>query len=78
LFLAGLVFLYIANSHIAEKRVRDIYTLKSECKELRFQYMTLKSDVMHNSTFSEISKEVEPLGLTPAKNVPKKIEVQKN
>ncbi|MEO7174536.1 MAG: FtsL-like putative cell division protein [Saprospiraceae bacterium] len=75
-FLAVLCFLaimHIANAHVAESKVRSIYKLKSELKELRWQYMTLQSDVMYNSTYSQISKKVLPLELEMAIKVPRKI-----
>jgi len=78
LFVGFLMLIYIANAHYSEKKVREIQSYQAELKELRWHYMSLKSDIMYNSKRSEIAKQVEPLGLKPMKGKPKKIIVKKN
>jgi hypothetical protein len=56
LFLIGLF--YISSSHFVEKRMREIQSLKHELKELRWEYMAVKSDLMHNSTLSQVAESV--------------------
>ncbi len=63
LFLAVIALVYIANSHLAEKKVRRINKLSSEIKELKWEYLSVKSELMFRSKLSEVSKAVEPLGL---------------
>ena len=38
--------------------MRAIHTLKSDLKELRWEYMAVKSDLMHSSTLSQVSSAV--------------------
>jgi hypothetical protein len=63
LFLGFLTVVYIANTHFAERQVREIQTLQREVKELKRQYNSLKSDLMFESRLSEIGEEVAVMGL---------------
>jgi len=78
LFLAFLVLIYIANAHYSERKVRQIQGMKKELKELRWEYMALKSELTFNSRKSQVSRAVEPQGLEPPKGRPKKIVVKRN
>jgi hypothetical protein len=77
LFLAALALIYIANSHLAEKKVRRINKLGREIKELKWEYLNVKSELMFRSKMSEVSKAVDPLGLKPLSSPPQKIELEK-
>ncbi|KAA2240996.1 hypothetical protein F0L74_30875 [Chitinophaga agrisoli] len=77
LFLSLLALVYIANSHLAEKKIRRINKLGKEIKELRWEYLNVKSELMFRSKMSEVSKAVEPLGLKSLNNPPQKIEIKK-
>jgi hypothetical protein len=77
LFLSLLALIYIANSHLAEKKVRRINKLGREIKELKWEYLNVKSELMFRSKMSEVSKAVEPLGLKELSIPPQKIELQK-
>lgn len=63
LFLAMLAVVYIFNGHYADKTIRDINRTSKEVKELKYEYITVKSEVMFRSKPSELVKAVEPLGL---------------
>ena len=63
LFLGLLATVYIANAHYSEKKVRQIQQLQNEVKELRWNYMSIKSDLMYNSKRSEVVKQAEALDL---------------
>lgn len=76
LFLAVLALVYIANSHLAEKKVRRINKLSKEIKELKWEYLSVKSELMFRSKLSEVSKAVEPLGLQELNAPPQRIEVK--
>lgn len=73
LFLSGLALIYIANSHLAEKKIRRLNKLSKEIKELKWEYLNVKSDLMFQSKMSEVNKAVEPLGLKVLNNPPQKI-----
>lgn len=76
LFLSFLTVIYIANSHYAEKQVRQIQTLQKEVKELKRQYNSLKSEIMFKSRLAEIGEEVESLGLRKTAGRVKRIVVE--
>ncbi|MBK8952321.1 MAG: hypothetical protein IPM85_08640 [Chitinophagaceae bacterium] len=63
LFLAVLAVLYIYNGHYADKTIRRINKTAKEVKELKYEYIAVKSKVMFQSKQSELIKAVEPLGL---------------
>jgi Bacteriodetes cell division protein (FtsL-like) len=63
LFLALLAVIYIYNGHYADKTIRSINKTSKEVKELQYEYITVKSEVMFRSKPSELVKAVEPLGL---------------
>lgn len=74
--IAVLGILHVANNHRIEKKVREINSLEKELKELRWMYMTTKSDLMFKSKQSEVAKMVEELGLEESVKAPYKIEVE--
>ena len=76
LFLSVLAVVYIANNHLAEKKIRKINRLGKEIKELKWEYLYLKSELMFNSKLSEVSKAVEPLGLKEMSTPPQRIMVK--
>lgn len=76
LFLSALALVYIANSHLAEKKIRRINKLGKEIKELKWEYLNLKSELMFRSKMSEVSKAVEPLGLKELSTPPQRIIVK--
>lgn len=75
LFISLLGLIYIANAHFAEKKVRQIQSMQRDVKQLRWEYMTLKSENMYNSKLSEVRKNAENDGLKLRK--PRKIESRK-
>ena len=78
LFLSFLAMIYIANAHYSEKKVREIQNLQSELKQLRWQYMSLKSELMYESKRSEVLKAVKHLGLKMNKKKPNKIIIRED
>lgn len=73
LFCGFLALLYIANAHTVEKRIRKISRLETEMKDLRAEYISLKSELMYLSKQSEVAKRVEVAGLKELRSAPKKI-----
>jgi hypothetical protein len=63
LFLTLLAVVYIYNGHYADKTIRNINRTAKEVKELKYEYIAVKSEVMFQSKPSELVKAVEPLGL---------------
>jgi len=77
-FLCVLGMIYIANSHMAVKSIRDIDRLNKEVKELSWEYKSLKSDLMFRSKLTEVAKKVDTLGIKELIEPPKKIIVNGN
>lgn len=75
LFLFGLGILYIANSHYAESNVIVTARTERELKELRSEFITIRSDLMTALRQTEVAKAVEPLGIKESVVPPKKIVV---
>ncbi len=75
-FIAFLTVIYIANAHYSEKTVREIQVLQSELKELRWKYMSLRSELMYKNMYSEVEDRVEKDGLKFQPQLPKKIVVK--
>ncbi|PLX11211.1 MAG: hypothetical protein C0598_08670 [Marinilabiliales bacterium] len=63
LFLALLASIYIANNYLAENKIRKVNDLREELKELRYEYITGKSDLMEASKQSNISDRLKVLGI---------------
>ncbi|MCX2484067.1 FtsL-like putative cell division protein [Pedobacter sp. MR2016-24] len=72
-FLSLLTMLYIANSHMAVKNIRDIDKLNKEVKELSWEYKSLKADLMFKSKLTEVAKKVDTLGIKELTEPPRKI-----
>ena len=76
IFLCVIGMVYIANSHMAVKKVRDIDKLSKEVNELSWEYKSLKADLMFKSKMTEVAKKVDTLGLKELVEPPKKIIVR--
>lgn len=78
LFLSCLGMLYIGNSHVAMKNIRNIDRLKKEVKELSWEYKSLKADLMFKSKLTEVAKKVDTLGVKTLTEPPRKIIIKNN
>ncbi|HHB78057.1 MAG TPA: hypothetical protein ENK85_02340 [Saprospiraceae bacterium] len=77
LLIALLGVIYIAFSREAEYNVRKIQVLKKDVRKLRWEYMSLQSELMYTSTQSQIIKTMEAKGYTVDKKGPQRIIVPK-
>jgi hypothetical protein len=75
-YVALLAMIYIGNTYYTEKKFRTIEQTKTELKELRYQYITTKSNLMFMGRQSEISKRAVQLGLKESLMPPYKIRYQ--
>lgn len=75
-FLGFLAIVYIANSHLAERNVREIQRLQKEIKELKWEYTSIKSETMYKSLQSQLDPSVESSGLQLDPQGPKVIVVE--
>ncbi|MEJ7558689.1 MAG: FtsL-like putative cell division protein [Pedobacter sp.] len=78
IFISVLCMLYIANSHMAVKNIRNIDKLNKEVKELSWEYKSLKADLMFKSKLTEVAKKVDTLGIKELTEPPNKIVVSRN
>ena len=81
LFLTLISMFYIANTYYAEKKERNIQALRKSLKELRYEYITTRSELMNQSQQSEVARRLEALHIkesrVPPVKVIKKIESEK-
>lgn len=63
LFLTFLAVIYIYNGHYADKLNRELGRTAKDLKELKYEYKTVKGEVLFRSKQSELVKAVEPIGL---------------
>ena len=77
-FLTFLGIVYIANGYYAEKIVRDLHKTGNDVKELRSEYITIKSDLNYKSKQSQVAQATELLGIIESTTPPTKIVVDDN
>jgi hypothetical protein len=78
LYIALLGMIYIGNTHLAERNVRDIGKINKEVKELGWDYKVSKADLAFKSTYSEIKKRVDTMGIRSSLTPPQKINVRED
>lgn len=76
LYLALLAFIYIANNYYAENNIREINKLRSELKELRYEYINTKTELMHLEKQSQIAKKLAKKGIKKNKQPVKTITIK--
>lgn len=76
-FLTFLGILYIANGYYAEKTVRELYKVGNELKEMRSEYITVKSDLNFKSKQSQVAQATKDLNIIESTTPPTKIVVDK-
>jgi len=77
LFIGFIGMLYIMNAHYSEKKLWQIQKYKDEIEELKWEYTSIKADLMYHTKQSEVAKAVEHLGLKNSNSHPKRIIVKK-
>ena len=75
-YIAFLAILYIANTYIAERKIRKMDEIRGELKELRFEYINTKSDLMSQTKQSSITKKLANEGLKESVTPPNKLIVE--
>jgi hypothetical protein len=80
IFVAALVLvgvIEIFNTHLAVRLNRIIAKKQEIIKELRWEYLSVKTEMNLKSKQSELQKILEPYGIKSPQEPPKKIEVKK-
>ena len=76
LFASFLAAVMIGSSHSADKKVHQIAALNEEVKELRSEFVDVRSDVQKLRLESKIEEILEQKELFPSETPPKKIKVK--
>lgn len=77
LFLALMALFYIANIYYAESMNRDIDRLHRELKELHFEYISSKSELMHQTKQSVLAIKLKDKGIKESVEPVNKIVIHK-
>lgn len=77
LFASFLATVMIASSHSADRKVHRVAALNEEVKELRSQFVDMRSDVQRLKLESTVMQTLQDDGLYPSEVPPKKIMVKK-
>jgi len=77
LFLAFLGVIYIANTHAAERKLRQAQYVKKEIKEAKWEYIYIQQKIMHGSTQSELLKKLKKGDLKENRSIPQKLKVER-
>ena len=76
IFISFLATVMIASSHSADKKVHQIASLSEKVKELRSEYVDVRSDMQGLKLESTIAQAVKGKGLFPSEAPPRKIRVK--
>ena len=67
LFIFGLVVVYVANTHNAEKRIRQTASMTKEINNMRSEYISLQSQLVLSSNPSKIAEKLISSGIAESK-----------
>ena len=76
IYASTLATVMIASSHSADRKVHQIAELNEEVRELRSEFVDMRSDVQRLKLESTVMDFVEPKGLEPSETPPNKIMVK--
>lgn len=76
IFTSFLATVMIASSHSADRKVHTLAALNEEVKELRSEFVDMRSDVQRMKLESKITEILETKSLYPSETPPKKIKVK--
>jgi SOS response regulatory protein OraA/RecX len=77
-FMTFMGILYIANGYYAEKVVRDLHKTGNGVKELRSEYITIKSELNYKSKQSQVAQATEAIEVYESTIPPTKIVVDED
>lgn len=76
IFASFLATVMIGSSHSADKKVHQIASLNEKIKEMRSEFVDVRSDVQRLKLESKIAQTLLESGLYPSETPPKKIMVK--
>ena len=77
LFIAGMMLSYIAYGYWTERTVRDLDRTSSELKEMRSEYITVRSHLERSERQSQVADDIGDMGLRESREPPLRITVDK-
>ncbi len=75
LFIAGLMLFYIGYGYWTERTVRDLDRTSSELKEMRSEYITVRSQLERSERQSQVAEDIGDIGLRESRVPPLRINV---
>ena len=75
-FIAFIAFVYIANNYYAEDKIREINQLRKELKEIRYEYITTKSELTNMTKQSQLARKLEKKGIKESTDPIKTIQLK--
>lgn len=78
LFCAGLMLAYIGYGYWTERTVRELDKTNSELKEMRSEYLTVRSHLEQAQQQSHVAGDISALGLKESKTPPMRITVDED
>ena len=76
IYASSLATVMIASSHSADRKVHKVADLNEQVRELRSEFVDMRSDVQRLKLESTVTSYVGQKGLAPSENPPKKIMVK--
>ena len=76
IYASSLATIMIASSHSADRKVHQVAALNEEVRELRSEFVDMRSDVQQLKLESTVMSIVEEKGLVPSEIPPRKIMVK--
>ena len=73
LYLSVLALIMIASGHRADRKIFVIAQLNDELKMLKSEFVEQRTNLMNLKMETKIIKELQPLGIGPAKTPPIKL-----
>ena len=77
LFVAGLMLFYIGYGYWTERTIRDLDHTSSELKEMRSEYITVRSYLEKAERQSQVADDIGGMGLRESREPPMHIVVDK-
>ncbi|MBP8824356.1 MAG: hypothetical protein KBH07_12000 [Flavobacteriales bacterium] len=77
LFVAGLMLFYIGYGYWTERTVRDLDRTSSELKEMRSEYITVRSLLERTERQSQVADDISGIGLRESRVPPMRITIEK-
>lgn len=75
LFVAGLMLCYIGYGYWTERTVRELDRTSTELKEMRSEYITIRSMLERAERQSQVANEIEGMGLRENREPPMRLPV---